>query len=365
MSWQSLDTAIDFSLENFHSIDWMNIMKTLLSIFTVTALLVFPLANVNAQTVASEDFDGGAMNLLSSTVPTVEDGPGDSFTVGALAAWPTEGGTPFSLADNTVADVGDSTFFEFDNEGVFGMNSDVNNNFLGVSDSRDFGDVVATWEFDISSASTPLFFSIDAGSMEGSAFSYSTDTILRFEASIDGGATQTVFDIVADASGDGFSYRALDSGLVVVAGATDADGVPQASNALLATGDNAVTKISADTGSAAADQFLDKATAADGTLDTFETALNGTGNTLTITFTANVPFEAAAFDNLRVFTEGGGGDPLLGDVNLDGMVDFFDIQPFIDVLSDGSNQPEADIDMNGEVNFFDIAGFIGILSGTP
>ena len=54
---------------------------------------------------------------------------------------------------------------------------------------------------------------------------------------------------------------------------------------------------------------------------------------------------------------------LLGDVNQDGVVDFFDIAPLIDVLSSVSFQAEADIDQNGVVNFFDIQPFIDILAG--
>ena len=55
---------------------------------------------------------------------------------------------------------------------------------------------------------------------------------------------------------------------------------------------------------------------------------------------------------------------LIGDVNLDGVVDFFDIGPFIGVLSGGGGfSPEADIDQNGVVDFFDIQPFIDILSG--
>ena len=55
--------------------------------------------------------------------------------------------------------------------------------------------------------------------------------------------------------------------------------------------------------------------------------------------------------------------PELGDVNLDGDVNFFDIAPFIEALSSGQNQDEADIDRNGVVNFFDIQPFIDLLSG--
>lgn len=54
---------------------------------------------------------------------------------------------------------------------------------------------------------------------------------------------------------------------------------------------------------------------------------------------------------------------LLGDVDLNGVVNFQDIAPFIARLSSGDFQTEADCDQNGTVNFFDIAPFIEILSG--
>ena len=66
-------------------------------------------------------------------------------------------------------------------------------------------------------------------------------------------------------------------------------------------------------------------------------------------------------DSLSLGVETTGGLP--GDVNLDGVVDFFDIAPFIALLSAGDFQAEADIDMNTEVDFFDITPFIAILSG--
>ena len=55
---------------------------------------------------------------------------------------------------------------------------------------------------------------------------------------------------------------------------------------------------------------------------------------------------------------------VLGDVNIDGIVNFLDISPFIGALTSGTNQCEADCDQNGEVNFLDIAVFIGILTGS-
>jgi len=53
----------------------------------------------------------------------------------------------------------------------------------------------------------------------------------------------------------------------------------------------------------------------------------------------------------------------LGDVNLDGVVDFFDISPFIALLTAEEYQLEGDMDQNGVVNFFDISPFIAVLSG--
>ena len=55
---------------------------------------------------------------------------------------------------------------------------------------------------------------------------------------------------------------------------------------------------------------------------------------------------------------------LLGDVNLDEVVNFLDIAPFISALSMSSNQPEADINGSGMVNFLDISPFIGILTSS-
>ena len=54
---------------------------------------------------------------------------------------------------------------------------------------------------------------------------------------------------------------------------------------------------------------------------------------------------------------------LLGDVNLDGVVNFLDISSFIGVLSAGGFQAEADCNEDGSVNFLDISVFISILSG--
>ena len=51
-----------------------------------------------------------------------------------------------------------------------------------------------------------------------------------------------------------------------------------------------------------------------------------------------------------------------GDLNLDGEVDFLDITPFIELLSNMAFQAEADCNCDGRVNFADISPFIEILS---
>ena len=55
-------------------------------------------------------------------------------------------------------------------------------------------------------------------------------------------------------------------------------------------------------------------------------------------------------------------DFAIGDVDLDGIVNFCDISPFINLLSAGGFQTEADINDDGTVDFSDIALFIGLLS---
>ncbi len=55
--------------------------------------------------------------------------------------------------------------------------------------------------------------------------------------------------------------------------------------------------------------------------------------------------------------------PILGDVNQDGVADFFDISPFVGNLNTGNFVVEADINQDGEVNFLDIAFFIAVLAG--
>ena len=88
-------------------------------------------------------------------------------------------------------------------------------------------------------------------------------------------------------------------------------------------------------------------------------------NAATATFTTTEANEAVTFFvDLANETVGPttAAPVLLGDVNLDEVVDFSDISPFIAVLSAGGSQAEADVDGSGTVDFSDITPFIAILS---
>ena len=56
------------------------------------------------------------------------------------------------------------------------------------------------------------------------------------------------------------------------------------------------------------------------------------------------------------------GGVLLGDANLDGVVNFLDISSFIAILSSGDYRGQADTNQDGVVSFLDISPFIGLLS---
>ncbi len=54
---------------------------------------------------------------------------------------------------------------------------------------------------------------------------------------------------------------------------------------------------------------------------------------------------------------------LLGDVNGDGSVNLLDVQPFVDAVASGSDNPAADLNGDGAVNLLDVDGFVAALTG--
>ena len=55
-------------------------------------------------------------------------------------------------------------------------------------------------------------------------------------------------------------------------------------------------------------------------------------------------------------------DVIHGDVNMDGLINLLDVQPFVDLISSGEFQAEADVNKDGTVNLLDIDPFIDLLT---
>ena len=72
----------------------------------------------------------------------------------------------------------------------------------------------------------------------------------------------------------------------------------------------------------------------------------------------------AGVDGVNVELIRCGTDVLLGDINMDGVVNLLDIQGLVDLLATGGFQAEADFNEDGVVNFLDIQPFIDVLSSS-
>jgi hypothetical protein len=297
--------------------------------------------------IAKQDFDGGAMNLVSGFDPAtgnLDGGSGDFFGVGSIANWP-QGippGAPFNLVDDSIVSLSNpaNAPFPTDSEAVYGQAATLENDFFGISDTGGIElpggpPYTASWTFNVARASD-LSLSIDMGAQANDAFGgFPTDALIEFEYQFDSGTSATAFSIAPDPSlSTSYTYRPMDSTFGPITGAN---------GPLVASGANTVTKIAVDTGTAADNRALDKSppegTRA-GKLDTFRTPLTGTGNQLMLTVTANLPFEAMAFDNILIEGEGSVVVGLSGDYNDNGAVDAADYVLWRDggpLMNEGDN----------------------------
>ena len=94
-------------------------------------------------------------------------------------------------------------------------------------------------------------------------------------------------------------------------------------------------------------------------LDTGDTAFFGMRNL------NNSGGVTVAMNNILIEKNPPGDDPmvLIGDVNLDGVVNLLDVQPFVSLITNTQFQIEADINMDGVVNLLDVSPFVEILVG--
>ena len=268
--------------------DWAN-----LGAHTVDCPLPAP------QIIAQDDLDGNTQKLINKNIPNLDGGPGDYFGLGNLSNWPQNAGVPFNLTDDTEANVGGSGQNTEDNKGIFGKNRDKENNFFGISDSDEFDDRQrASWTFDIEGF-TNLKLQIDMGGMAaGSGFPNQANAV--FEVSINNGIAQKAFILQARESSGNYQYRPLDN-----------DTITPARRVIEVTGDNPISKYQAEDNSLADNTYLNKTPVDDpgaGQMDTYSTPINGSGTRLTITLIADFPFEAMAFDNIRILGTPGEDD---------------------------------------------------------
>ena len=322
----------------------MNVRQCLASSISVIVCLSVMGAQVLAAVIAKQDFDGGAMNLVSGFDPATDNldgGGGDWFGVGSRGAWPQIDGMPFSIADDSIANVSGAGVREIDSEAVFGQALSLTDSFFGISDTPGIGlpggpPYTASWTFNVAGASN-LSLSIDMGGTRPTTRSavLLPSTLIEFEYQFDSGTSATAFSIAPDPSlSTTYTYRPMDSTFGPITGAN---------GPLVASGANSVTKIAVDTGVAADNRALDKSppegTGA-GKLDTFRTPLTGMGNQLTLTVTANLPFEAMAFDNIVIEGDGSVVVGVPGDYNDNGAVDAADFVLWRDggpLLNEGNN----------------------------
>lgn len=63
-------------------------------------------------------------------------------------------------------------------------------------------------------------------------------------------------------------------------------------------------------------------------------------------------------------TPGGDGLFVFGDMNQDGVVDGLDIDPFVQALTNGQNNPAGDMNRDGTIDGLDIDPFVQALTGS-
>ena len=92
-------------------------------------------------------------------------------------------------------------------------------------------------------------------------------------------------------------------------------------------------------------------------------SISADGRTISI----EMQVDSNTLDELRILTAAASIEIpnkfALGDIDRNGEINFFDISPFIALLSGGGFQFEADINGDGFVTFLDIAGFVAALAG--
>ena len=239
-------------------------MKRFLSAITMAILILGSGAGASADIIAFNDFDSSS-NLISGAVSPDLSGNNGFF--------PTDNRFDiFGITNRSAAESRNSNDLLDDSTGSYAADSfgilktAKTDNVFAVEDLNNSdnpsGTGTASWTFDITGA-TNLSIFIDFAAMGD--FESSNDGF-EFTASIDGGPTQTLFDISVD--------EAIDHLYTLESGNTNTLNDPLSLNG----------------------------TVIDNDFSTFFSSILGTGNVLTLTFDARGDggSEVFAFDNIRI-----------------------------------------------------------------
>ena len=176
-------------------------------------------------------------------------------------------------------------------------------------------------------------------------------TLLVLVASPASGQVLTVTDSAFDSSTGAFS----------VTGTQGADSI-----VITVTEDNIVEVGDVESGVNAGDVrtiFVDGLAGDDsidlsGVLPSRFTSISATEGAITMEGGAGNDTICGSPGNDSIFGGSEGGVSIVGDVDLNGVVDSLDISPFINSLGSGGFQFEADVNGDGEVNFGDVSPFL-------
>ena len=296
--------------EKLYSTDWMDIMKTLLSIFGIAALLIFSTADAKAQAltavfsaqVEEDEIDafGEGIDLAFFNV----QGDDDFFTVYSLVDFDpssidTMGGTVSSITSLSLDIAQSNAFFSASGDIEFFLASDTR-----VVDLTDTARYISDFN-SVSPTGVPNTGADVVGDAFGTLYSLGTGTYTETAT----GDIDT-FTFSLGPGGEAFAVSQINSGGLLRVIGTPADVGVQAT-------------------------------------------YSGAGSIL-------LPDPIFPVLNITVGF-GGAPTPIKGDVDMSGTVDFSDIAPFIAVLQGGGFQAEADCDCSLEVDFADIPAFIAIL----
>jgi len=184
----------------------------------VAGIVVAGSTSAYADVIGFEDFDGGAINLMS-TVNVFDYGAGGGAggdVFGRVSPWNGGLGTggPFDVWDDSVVDSSGGGVFPGDSRGLAGKGATA---FFAMNDmdGAEMPNILpdATWSFDISSALSITDITMDIAAM-GDFEAASLDGFL-VEAQIDGGGYVPIFAGITDEDGVQ-AYRFMDDGTVPV-----------------------------------------------------------------------------------------------------------------------------------------------------